>query len=64
MARLGGDLSGGNTAEGFSAIPATASDTQPGPSPVRSPPLAALLELLRSGNECQVSGGEPMQDWR
>lgn len=42
----------------------TASDTQPSPSPVRSPPLAALLELLRSGSGCQVSGGEPMRDWQ
>ena len=42
----------GNTAEGFSQ------------SPVRSPPLAALLELLWSGSRCQLSGGEPMQNWQ
>lgn len=34
MAHLGGDLSGGNAAEGFSSIPGTASDTQTEPGEV------------------------------
>lgn len=60
----GGDLPGGNAAGGVSAIPGTASDTQPGPSLVRSPPLAAVLGLLQPGSRCQMSGGESMQDWQ
>lgn len=60
----GGDLPGGNATGGVSAIPGTASDTQPGPSLVRSPPLAAVLGLLQPGSRCQMSGGESMQDWQ